>query len=74
MQTIKFWYTWSRLLHHCVNEMPSLGLVVEPVVFNTTVFDLEKDNENDVGNITGGKKREILCWFNAPISLTATWI
>lgn len=40
--------------------MPSLGLVVEPVVFNTTVFDLEKDNENDVGNITGGEKREIL--------------
>lgn len=38
--------------------MPSLGLVVEPVVFNTTVFDLEKDNENDVGNITGGKKEK----------------
>lgn len=41
--------------------MHSLGLVVEPVVFNTTVFDLEKDNEMMylVGNITGKKKRNI---------------
>lgn len=29
--------------------MPSIGLVVEPAVFNTIhmVFDLEKDNENN---------------------------
>lgn len=37
-------------MHHCVNEMPSMGLIVEPVVFSTihTVFDLEKENENNL--------------------------
>lgn len=33
-----------------MNEIPSMGLAVEPVVFNTIyiVFDLEKENENNV--------------------------
>lgn len=42
--------------------MHSLGLVVEPVVFNTTVFDLEKDNENDVScRKYNRKKKEKYC-------------
>jgi len=59
-----------------MSEMPSMGLAVGPVVFNSVhrVFDLGKDNQNYVSFRKYNRRKigEILHSINAPISLTAT--